>query len=100
MRAAHWLAGVVLFLGGTSLHAQAPVGLTGSFSGKSTQNRPLDTKRLSTPLPEVPAAKRPFSLGSLLPRWLLPGSSSRTLPPSPKGNNPTAFQSSALGAKP
>jgi hypothetical protein len=68
----------------TAATAQQSVGFNGSFSGQKTTNRPIDTSRLSTPLPQVPTVKRPFTLESLMPSWMFPWRGSRNLIPNPK----------------
>lgn len=87
MRAARWLAGLGLIACSTAAaHAQQAVGFNGSYSGQKTQNVNIDTNRLSTPIPKVPVAKRPFTLGSLVPNFLRRGSAAKgnvMQPPAP-----------------
>lgn len=98
MRTSRWLGGLCLLAGiATTATAQQSVGFSGSFSGQTTQNRPIDTSRLSTPLPQVPTVKRPFALESLIPRWMFPWRGSRNLVPNPK-SNAAALQPVAPGS--
>jgi hypothetical protein len=71
MRAARWLGGLGLVLGLTSLsEAQQAVSFNGSFSGTATRNVPLDTSRLSTPLPPVPQRPGKSRLFNLFPSFM------------------------------
>jgi hypothetical protein len=72
MRAAGWLGGLSVILGLTGLaQAQQAVSFSGSFSGTSTQNVPLSTSNLATPLPPVPQrAPKSFRLFNLIPSFV------------------------------
>lgn len=98
MRVRSWLVTVTLVLGAVapaSAQKSSSVFQGGFNPPPSGGSSVFDSSRLVTPIPKVEQPKKPFSFTSLIPNFLLPGSSNVPAGRSvgaPTAPNPRVYQ--------